>query len=184
VTLRLPPDSVRGTIRAWIQQHVADLRGPVLEVGTAGKPYWWTELRDMRPDLRWIGLDQEDGQRVDMVANIERMPEVPDRIFASIVCAEVLEHVWDPKAALRELHRVCVPGGVALVTTLFSFPYHPFPDDYWRFSRTCLRRLMVDAGFLDVEVVEAGVSEITLYDHDDTPARRELSRHVFARGRA
>jgi SAM-dependent methyltransferase len=40
---------------------------------------------------------------------------LPDGSFDAIICSHVLEHVEDDRAAMRELHRVLVPGGWAIV---------------------------------------------------------------------
>jgi SAM-dependent methyltransferase len=51
--------------------------------------------------------------RADLVLNIEAIAE-PDASYDCIVCSHVLEHVDDAKA-LREIHRVLKPGGLALI---------------------------------------------------------------------
>src|SRR6185503_1803653 len=51
--------------------------------------------------------------RADLVLNIESIAE-PDGSYDCVVCSHVLEHVDDAKA-LREIHRVLKPGGVALI---------------------------------------------------------------------
>lgn len=47
----------------------------------------------------------------------------PDRSFDAVVASSVLEYLADPRATLRELARVLVPGGVLLCTV--PDPRHP-----------------------------------------------------------
>jgi SAM-dependent methyltransferase len=51
----------------------------------------------------------------DLQLNIEKI-ELPDESYDVILCSHVLEHV-DDRAALAEMHRVLVVGGVALLMT-------------------------------------------------------------------
>jgi SAM-dependent methyltransferase len=42
--------------------------------------------------------------------------------------------VRDPVAALNEIARVLRAGGHAFVTTHGTYPFHPHPTDYWRWT--------------------------------------------------
>ncbi len=46
----------------------------------------------------------------------ERLPW-PDQTFDAIISAEGFEHLENPFAFARELHRMCKPGGILIVTT-------------------------------------------------------------------
>jgi SAM-dependent methyltransferase len=67
--------------------------------------------------------------------------------FDIVICEQVLEHVVDPIAAVKTLHRLCTPGGCVLVSTPFMYRLHAAPGDYWRFTPTGLSILLEAAGF-------------------------------------
>lgn len=67
-----------------------------------------------------------DQQRLDIISDITQIPE-PSASFDAIMCIEVLEHLPEPIAALRELARLLRPGGVLIVTAPFGSLTHYAP---------------------------------------------------------
>ena len=49
----------------------------------------------------------------------------PDASFEVVVCSDVIEHVDDPQAMLREIHRLLAPGGRLVITTPIRFSEEP-----------------------------------------------------------
>lgn len=71
---------------------------------------------------------QWDTSLIDIVSDITTIP-MPNGSFDVVLCTEVLEHVPDPLAALRELARLLKPGGRMILTAPFCSlshfaPYH------------------------------------------------------------
>lgn len=179
---KMPPDSVRGRIRGYIERHADKLGDNVLEVGSRlhDPAAWWLVNRDLARGL-WKGIDMQSGHGVDEVVDIHHLPQEWSGRFSGILCSEVLEHVARPWRALPNLCEVLRHGGWIVVTTLTAFPIHGFPDDYYRFTPHGLRLLLEDSGFVDVQVESAGEFHVSLDDHGGGGlARRSIPIHVFA----
>jgi SAM-dependent methyltransferase len=74
--------------------------------------------------VHYIGLDiskvavqrcHERGMNA-IVHDLNEPIPFPNDSFDAVICFEVLEHLFQPEAALREIHRVLKPGGLALIS--------------------------------------------------------------------
>jgi len=154
--------------RALVESAVAvfDPPGPVLEIGSLqvqGEAVG--DLRTLFPGAEYVGCDMIDGPGVDRVERLEALA-FADGWAGTVLCLNVLEHAWDFRQGMEEIRRVTAPGGLALVTTVFEFHVHAYPEDYWRFTPRAMERLL--AGFPSVLFGRQG--------HPKTP------RLVFALG--
>ena len=134
-----PRSSVQYAVRRPLVDWLAaqDVRGlRVLDVGCGDRPY----ERLLAGAAELVGFDVPGNPHADLHGSIDAIP-VEDRSFDLVVCLQVLEHVSDPPAAIRELRRVVRRGGRVLVTTHGVYPFHPNPDDFWRWTHDGLARL-------------------------------------------
>ena len=124
------------------------LRPPVrvLDVGCGAMPYYplFAAVAD-----EYLGTDLEPGPNVRYVCPLEDLA-VPDASFDLVLCTQVLEHVRTPADALREITRVLRPGGHAFVTTHGVWPFHPYPQDRWRWTQQGLESLVSDTPGLNL----------------------------------
>jgi SAM-dependent methyltransferase len=123
----------------------ADARPGELRVSVGGGPH-----RD-HPSL--VNLNIGPFANVDLVADAHALPFSDGAVDAGYSSA-VLEHLYDPSRAVRELFRVIKPGGLVYARTPFLQQYHGYPHHYQNFTLTGHRRLFESAGFA---VLEAGV---------------------------
>jgi SAM-dependent methyltransferase len=81
---------------------------------------------------KYTGLDMRHGENVDVVANAHHLPFADDS-FDCVLILEMLEHDTYPSLTLAEAYRVLRRGGSIIVTVPgIGFPYHAYPNDYWR----------------------------------------------------
>lgn len=182
----MPKASVRGAIRGFIEKFSPLLGDNVLEIGSrAHDPRaWWVINRDLALG-KWIGVDMQPGPNVDRVVDMHEPPPEWRGHFSGVLCSEVLEHVRRPAVFLEGARSMLRPGGPMIVTTLFSFPEHGFPNDYRRWTRAGLEAELEDAGFTRIETFYDGVSTVHLNDHGEPGmCKRDLPRHVFAVARS
>jgi SAM-dependent methyltransferase len=142
--------AVRKPLLDWLRrQPVEGLR--VLDVGCGDRPY--EHLLAGAAEI--VGFDMPGNAHADLHGDIEAIP-VEDASFDVVLCLQVLEHVPDPPAAVRELRRVVRPGGRVLASTHGVYPYHPNPDDLWRWTHAGLERLFRGNGDWSSVAVEPG----------------------------
>ncbi len=134
----------RRGIESFLRREVTDTAGPVLDLGGGAGTY----ARVMPSST--LRLDLRSLPGVDIVADAHYLP-FADESFGSIVCAEVLEHLENPRQAVSEMKRILRPGGKVILTARFIFPIHNRPHDFYRFTRYGLEKLF--SGF-ELSIVE------------------------------
>lgn len=124
----------------------------VLDAGAGSQPY--------RGLFNHVQYEAADFEKVDKeyaqstyVCDLCRNIPVLDGRFDYIIFNQVMEHLPEPKEALRELHRVLKPGGKLLYTGPMFYEEHEQPFDFFRYTQFGLNHLFTQAGF-EVERLE------------------------------
>jgi 2-polyprenyl-3-methyl-5-hydroxy-6-metoxy-1,4-benzoquinol methylase len=149
--------AVRAPLVRWLRERAEAAQREygsfrVLDVGCGERPY---ETLFARNGSRYVGCDVEGSPHADLHGTADALP-VDDGSFDLALCTQVLEHVPDPAAVVRELHRVLRPGGRALASTHGVAVFHPNPDDYWRWTHRGLERLFRESASWTAVTVEPG----------------------------
>jgi SAM-dependent methyltransferase len=120
-----------------------DCPGPVYEFGSyqVEGQLDYADLRALFPGKPYVGCDMRPGPGVDRVEDVSAI-SLPDETAGTVLCIETFEHVFEVRRAFDEVFRVLRPGGLFLITSPLNFRIHGYPDDYWRMTPNCLRRMM------------------------------------------
>jgi SAM-dependent methyltransferase len=122
-----------------------DLPSPVMEIGSyqvEGQEEL-INLRSVFPNSDYLGVDIREGPGVDLVADVEDLPQ-PDDSVGTIIALNTFEHVKRFWRGFDEVHRVLRPDGAFFVSTPFNVQIHNYPNDYWRFTPEAFQLLLED----------------------------------------
>jgi SAM-dependent methyltransferase len=124
-----------------------DCPGPVYEFGSyqVEGQEGYANLRGLFPGKDYIGCDMRPGPGVDRVEDVTAI-RLADGSAGTVLCIETFEHVFEVRRAFDEVFRVLKPGGVFVITSPLNFRIHGYPDDYWRMTPNCLRRMLQPYG--------------------------------------
>ncbi len=122
--------------------------GRLLDYGSGDRPY--EKMLRTKFD-EYIAADypvtnQGHSKKPDIEIHDDKV-DIPSNSIDCIVLTEVIEHIYEPRLVLKELHRVLKPGGQLIGTVPFVMPEHEHPYDYHRYTSFCLEKMFQEAGF-------------------------------------
>jgi SAM-dependent methyltransferase len=139
----------RGLARA-VAELAPAMKGRLLDVGCGSKPYARLFCVD-----EYVGLDVDSRRTrelgvADAFYDGGRFP-FEAASFDSVLCNQVLEHVFEPDRFVAEIARVLRPQGMVLMTVPFVWDEHEQPVDFARYSSFGLKALLERHGLTVVD---------------------------------
>lgn len=146
----------------FLAHKATELRGGLLvivDVGGGQSPYYPLFAPCC---ARYIVVDVPSYLPKESKAGIELIPgtaekiPLPDTSVDVVLFNQVLEHVADPDASMREIYRVLNPYGLLLGSVPHVSPVHLEPYDFRRYTDLGLQQLLSRHGFIRVEIDPSG----------------------------
>jgi SAM-dependent methyltransferase len=142
-------------IERFLGEHARDVKGRVLEIGD---DLYTRRFGGNRVEQSDVLHAVAGNPLATLVGDLARPEALPADSFDCILCTQTLTHIFDLRGAVRGLHRMLRPGGVALVSVPGISPIsrHDMErwGDFWRFTTLSLRRLFTEAFPADSVAVE------------------------------
>jgi SAM-dependent methyltransferase len=126
----------------------------VLDLGCGNKPY---EGMFQGIAKEYIGCDvvQSSMNKVDVICEATKIP-LPDASFDTVFSTQVIEHVDDHQALVKEAFRLLKPGGHFIVSGPMYWHLHEEPYDYFRFTKYGFKYILEKNGFSVAEILSNG----------------------------
>jgi ubiquinone/menaquinone biosynthesis C-methylase UbiE len=139
----------------------------ILDAGAGEQPYRKfcihlnyvsQDFGQYKPKQLNIGLQRStwDYGKLDIECDIASIPE-PDKSFDAIMCTEVLEHIINPREAIKEFARLLKKDGQLILTAPFCSLTHFAPYHFYSgFSSFFYVEELKNNGFEIIEMVPNG----------------------------
>jgi SAM-dependent methyltransferase len=133
-------------IERFLEGNASFIKGHVLEL--AGNEYTRRFGRDRvtQSDVLDVRLGHP---MATIIADLTVGDDIPSDAFDCIILTQVLNFIYDVKAAIRTIHRILKPGGCVLVSVAglsqIVQDEMEYCGDYWRFTSLSLRMLFEEA---------------------------------------
>lgn len=133
-------------IEGFLRCNAIDIQGQVLEIADNTYTRRFGGTRVVTSDV----LHAVPGNpNATLVGDLSRSGDLPADRYDCIILTQTLLCIYDIHAAVRTLHRILKPGGVALVTLpgicQIAQPDMRLWGDYWRFTSLSAQRLFEEA---------------------------------------
>jgi SAM-dependent methyltransferase len=148
--LRLPAphNSSRWHLDRWLAEagrQGGDRSFRVLDAGAGNAPYRH-HFGHVSYETADFGEVDKEYCHLDYRCRLEDMP-MADGTYDLVICSQVLEHVPEPVAVLKEIRRVLKPGGQAWLSAPLFYEEHETPYDFHRYTQFAWRRMAAASGF-------------------------------------
>lgn len=134
--------------------------GPILDMGCATGNFIATHpdiIEGLEKDDDSLKICRERGFRVQKIDVSGELEQLPDDHYSGVYAKQLIEHLREPLAFMKQIHRILKAGGKAVILTP-NCPYalnRFFWDDYTHlrpFTKESLKRVALDAGFKKIKI--------------------------------
>lgn len=152
----------RKNLFSAIRENSYRIQGDLVDIGCGRKPY--RNLFNVR-SYRGLDIDSQVVRFLGVADDYYDGESFPYEgcKFDSVLCNQVLEHVFNPDFFLNEINRVLKPEGKLLLTVPFVWDEHEQPFDFARYSSFGLRALLERNGFKIISHKKLGADATTLF---------------------
>jgi len=123
----------------------------------------YRKIFEDNPLWSYKGLDMVLGKNVDIIAPTIPWP-ISDNSYDLVISGQTLEHTKAPWLWIKEIERVCKPGGLIIIIAPWQWDQHRYPVDCWRILPDGMTYLLGD--WCNCEILTIGMSTIDIIHGD------------------
>jgi glycosyltransferase involved in cell wall biosynthesis/SAM-dependent methyltransferase len=132
-------------IEKFLAYRSGDIKGRVLEIKDNAYTRQFGKEQVSHSEI--LDIDNKN-TKATIVADLTNAAQIPDNTFDCVILTQVLQFIYDHKAALKTIHRILKPGGVLLLTVpgITRIAYKQFGETWhWSFSEASVKRMLSES---------------------------------------
>lgn len=138
-----------------------EIDGRVLDLGAGTKRSSYLNFLKVGKQVTIVSIDISQERKPDIVSNLEEALPVRDGEFDNILCFNLLEHVFNYQNLINESFRALKQGGQFIGYVPYLVKFHPDPNDYFRYSKQSLVKILSHSGLENVQTIFIGAGPLT-----------------------
>lgn len=139
-----------GTLEKIAKQYFPTPKGVLVDYGCGSTPYKELFLPYVNS---YTGVDIGNNRQADILTAENTKIPLAGKSVDIILSTQVLEHVDKSNFYFAEARRLLKNSGLLLLSTHGVWPYHPYPTDYHRWTRSGLENALKEHGFKCLKIV-------------------------------
>ena len=133
-----------------------EVGGSILDLASGNQRPSYYRFLKIDKEAKITSVDISDERSPDIRADLEKPFPFKDAEFDNIFCFNMLEHVFNYSNVINESARVIKDNGRMVGTVPFLGSVHGDPDDYFRYTKSTLKRVFKKAGFKEIKIEAIG----------------------------
>ncbi len=124
-----------------------------------------------------VNINSEHG--CDMVFDIEKTFPIESEKFDAVLSMNVLEHIYSFDNTISETFRILKRDGVFIFAVPFMHHIHGSPDDYFRYTRSAIEKMLRKHNFNNIKIEEIGLGLFSLFYQSASGALPVFLKYIF-----
>jgi SAM-dependent methyltransferase len=126
-----------------------------LDIGSGENPPYLKYIKNIN-NIKYTKADGNKTNEPDFVIDCEREFQLDSESVNYVLLFNVLEHIYDYRLTLNEIHRILKQGGRLYLYVPYFIKIHGSPYDFHRYTHFALYKALKEAGFEDVTIYTDG----------------------------
>lgn len=139
-------------LRAYENDLVRTLKlsGKGIDLGAKSTDAKYYEYMDLSSVTHLDFVDYYHASENILKMDLEERFPIENGVYDFVLSFNVMEHIYNYQNYISESYRIIKAGGVFHGIVPLMWPFHPDPNDYFRFTATAVEKILASNGFSEI----------------------------------